>query len=179
MSEYTERRDTGSSDEKSSQLELSELELELVAFFVTTAQAFGLPKSIGEIYGLFFGSDRPLAMDDVIEKLKISKGSASQGIRFLRSINALTLVYQQGDRRDHFSPELSLRRIADGFLRERILPELKNGSDRLSQIKNKLDSDAPHIGDRIQSIEIWSRKAKLLVPFVSKYLGDKRVPKVI
>lgn len=152
---------------------LSEVESELIAFFVNAAQAFGLPKSYGEIYGLYFASEQPLALDHVVEKLQISKGSASQGIRFLRSINALNPTYFPGDRRDHFTPELSLRHIADGFIRERVIPELRQGTDRLAYAQNRLREDDHATYERIQSIKTWTKKANLLFPIVSKFLGDK------
>ena len=56
---------------------ISDLESELILFFVNAAQAIGLPKSYGEIYGLYYASDEPLTLDEVIERLQISKGSAS------------------------------------------------------------------------------------------------------
>ena len=148
---------------------ISDPERELIAFFVNAAQSIGLPKSYGEIYGLFFASAYPLALDEVIHKLQISKGSASQGIRFLKSINALNSTYQPGDRRDHYTAETSLRRIADGFIKERMIPQLKDGTERLKQIK--LDGSNSHLQERISSIQNWSKKAEMLFPIVSKFLG--------
>lgn len=156
---------------------LSDIERELIAFFVNAAQAVGLPKSYGEIYGLFFASEQPLALDHVIERLQISKGSASQGIRFLKSINALNPTYLPGDRRDHFTAETSLRRIADGFIKQTIIPQLKDGTDRLKQIE--LDSDNAHLAERISSIRTWSKKATLLFPVVSKFLGTAEKTKIL
>lgn len=151
---------------------ISDLERELIAFFVNAAQAFGLPKSIGEIYGLYFASEAPLALDDVVERLQISKGSASQGIRFLKEINALIPHYLPGDRRDHYFPETSLRRIADGFIRQRIRPQLKDGAQRLKEIaKQNSDSPGAIVTDRIDTISAWTKKADLLFPVVSKFLG--------
>ncbi len=165
--------------EQTSDLEprISVIEKELIAFFVNAAQAVGLPKSVGEIYGLFFSSAQPLALDHVIDRLQISKGSASQGIRFLKSINALNPAYLPGDRRDHHVAETSLRRIADGFIRQRIRPELKDGAARLKELaKQQQSSDLdPKISDlvssRIDTITSWTKKADLLFPFVSKFLG--------
>ena len=151
---------------------LSDIERELIAYFVNAAQAFGLPKSFGEIYGLFFSSEHPLALDHVVEQLQISKGSASQGIRFLKSINALNPAYLPGDRRDHFTPELSLRRIADGFIRQRIRPELKDGADRLKEIaRQSAVAPGATVQDRIDTITSWTKKADFLFPIVSKFLG--------
>lgn len=153
---------------------LSELERELIAFFVNAAQAFGLPKSVGEIYGLYFASEAPLALDDVVTRLQISKGSASQGIRFLKDINALVPHYLAGDRRDHYLPETSLRRIADGFISQRIRPQLKDGAARLKLLKASTgESSSAIVHDRIDTIAAWTKKADLLFPVVSKFLGSK------
>jgi len=159
---------------------LTDIERELIDFFVNAAQSFGLPKSYGEIYGLFFASGRPLALDDVIERLRISKGSASQGIRFLRGINALVLNYLPGDRRDHFVAEMSLRRIADGFIKERIRPQLADGADRLKSLQGQYGKAdlAPH-RERLRTIESWRKKGELLLPFVSKFLSDKEKGRVV
>ena len=43
-----------------------------VDFFVSFVQVFGLPKSIGQIYGLLFVSADPLPMDDIVSQLGIS-----------------------------------------------------------------------------------------------------------
>ncbi|MDQ8180818.1 hypothetical protein [Pelagicoccus sp. SDUM812005] len=152
----------------------------IIAYFVNAAQAFGIPKSIGEIYGLFFATDAPLALDDVIEQLQISKGSASQGIRFLRSINALNPTYIPGDRRDHFKAETSLRRIADGLIKERIKPQLASGAEQLKAIQNQTrKTELGEYQDQLATIRTWSKKADLVLPFVSKFLGDKSKPTVI
>lgn len=156
------------------------MERELIAFFVNAAQAFGLPKSYGEIYGLYFASEQPLALDDVIERLQISKGSASQGIRFLKEINALNTVYQPGNRKDYHTAEMSLRRIADGFLRQRITPQLKDGNQRLAHLRKEYtDKELGCIKDKLNNIEAWSKKANLILPVVSKFLGPKKETSIV
>ena len=155
------------------------MEKELILFFVSAAQSLGLPRSYGEIYGLFFSSDQPLALDHVMERLQISKGSASQGIRFLKSINALNPSYIPGDRRDHHIAETSLRRIADGFIRERLSPQLKDGSTRLAAIlKEYPEAKKGPLPEKIATIQSWSKKGQMLLPVISKFLGPKTENKV-
>ncbi len=156
------------------QTPISDIEREIIAFFVNAAQSIGLPKSYGEIYGLFFASEHPLALDEVINKLQISKGSASQGIRFLKSINALNAIYLPGDRRDHYVAETSLRLIADGLINQKIAPQLREGIERLKSLKNQYEpSELAPLKSKIKNIDLWNKKAELLLPFVSKYLGPK------
>ncbi|MGE9296633.1 MAG: GbsR/MarR family transcriptional regulator, partial [Puniceicoccales bacterium] len=65
---------------------LSELESETVAIFVRIVQALGLPRSVGQIYGLIYISPHPVCMDELVSRLGISLGSASQGLRQLRTL---------------------------------------------------------------------------------------------
>src|ERR1051326_8723007 len=78
---------------------LNALETEIIDFFVQLSRLLGQPRSLAEIYGLLFISARPMAMDDLIERLRLSKGSASQGLKFLRNAGAVRMVYVAGDRR--------------------------------------------------------------------------------
>ena len=80
-----------------------------IDLFLHAANTFGLPKSYGQIYGLLFCRDQPLAMDEVMELLEISKGSASQGLRALRQLGAVTSVFEPGDRKERFLAESRLK----------------------------------------------------------------------
>lgn len=160
---------------KTSQATISELEVEIINLFVHYAQMLNLPKSIGEIYGLLFCSEVPLSLDVIVDRLSISKGSASQGLRFLKSINAVSVVYIAGDRRDHYSPETHLRRLADGFLRERIRPHLETGRIRLERIESHLkerEADE-NLVQRLQQLKKWSSKAHRLLPVMLAFIGGK------
>lgn len=64
-------------------------ERECVDFFADVVGVLGVPRSIGQIYGLLFASPRPLSFTDITEKLDISRGSASQGLKALRDLGAI------------------------------------------------------------------------------------------
>src|ERR1035441_8765355 len=117
-----------------SAVRLSLLETEIIAFFVQLSRLLGQPRSLAELYGLLFISGRPLAMDDLIERLQLSKGSASQGLKFLRNIGAVRMVYMAGERRVHYEAVAELRNLASRFLRDQIVPHLDNGQARLDRI---------------------------------------------
>ena len=70
----------------------SELELEAIDYFVRFMSLLGMPRSVGEIYGLLYFSPDPLSMDVIAAKLGISIGSASQGLRTLRSLKAVKVT---------------------------------------------------------------------------------------
>ena len=73
-----------------------------------------------------------------MELLQISKGSASQGLRALRQLGAVSSNYATGDRKERFVAEIRLRKLVRGFLREHADPHLEKGGARLNQIKELL-----------------------------------------
>ena len=64
-------------------------ERECVSFFADVVGVLGVPRSLGQIYGLLFASPRPLSFTDIVGKLDISRGSASQGLKALRELGAI------------------------------------------------------------------------------------------
>ena len=72
------------------------LEIEAIEMFINFLRIIGLQKSIGEIYGLLFVSAKPLSMDDIMNRLDISLGAASQGLKLLRGLGAVKAVYSPG-----------------------------------------------------------------------------------
>src|SRR4051812_18667237 len=102
-------------------------ERECVEFFADFVQVLGVPRSIGQIYGLLFSSPEPLSFTDIAERLDISKGSASQGLQSLRALGAVVSVSGENDRRERFEPELGIRKLVSGVLRERVEPVITDG----------------------------------------------------
>jgi DNA-binding transcriptional regulator GbsR (MarR family) len=154
---------------------LNELETQVIDLFVQLSRLLGQPRSLAEIYGLLFISARPLAMDDLIERLAMSKGSASQGLRFLRSVGAVRTVYVPGDRRVHYEAVAELRNLAARFLKDHIVPHLDNGLDRLDRIavmvKQLPAADRARVNARVTMLHSWEKKSRRFLPLVVKILG--------
>jgi DNA-binding transcriptional regulator GbsR (MarR family) len=104
-----------------------------IDLFVRLSRVLGQPRSFGEIYGLLFISPQPLAMDNLTERLDLSKGPASQGLKFPRNLGAVRTIAVPGDRRVHYEAVAELRSLAGGFLHNRIEPHLAEGEESNAQ----------------------------------------------
>jgi len=195
-----------------------------VAFFSEVVQVVGVPKSIGQIYGLLYSSREPLSFSDIVECLEISKGSASQGLQFLRLLGAVKVaeakqhavsskresgsadakpstlsleLYAGGveplfanshlhshsqsaaPHRVTYEPELSLRRLVGGLLRERLDPLLTKGKTRFECLRMAAriaESDAQRefqLG-RLERLGTWQRQATLIMPVFKTLLAASR-----
>ncbi|QHI70171.1 GbsR/MarR family transcriptional regulator [Tichowtungia aerotolerans] len=156
------------------QTTLTELEQEIVDIFVRMAGVLNLPRSVGELYGLLFISPSPLCINDCMEKLGISKGSTSQGLKILRSFGAVKTVYVPGERRDYFEAESGLRKIVTGFVNEQIRPHLEGGNERMGRLEELVrvsDSEQKEFfADRIDRLKGWQKRANLLLPFALNFI---------
>lgn len=156
---------------------LSPLQQQVVDFFVDGVRVLGLPRSLGEIYGLLFISTKPLSLDDLVRDLGISKGSASQGLRTLRTLGAVREAVGIADRRTYYEPAVELKRLVGGFIREQVRPHLDSGKSKLRHIADTaaLTSDPierEFYGDRIERLESWMKRGGQVLPILQKMLGQ-------
>ena len=155
----------------------AELERELVAIFSDLADLFGNPPSHGAIYGLLFSSETPLSMEEIVSRLGISKGSASQGLRHLEEFGAVTRFRGNGDRTHQYAARLELKPLLSGFIRSRLVPRLSANAERLARLQELLpqlpDPSRSTAEGRLQRITAWHKRAATFLPLAQKLLqGD-------
>ncbi len=157
-------------------LQLNAVEIETIQIFVQFSRALGQPRSVAEIYGLLFISHEPLSMDTLIERLNLSKGSASQGLKYLQDLGAVQIVYVAGERRSHYKAVAELRNLAARFLRQQILTHFEGSNSRLDHIAvqaQKLSGEQrKHAVARIKMLRSWGKNLRRVLPFVLKIVGN-------
>ncbi len=153
----------------------SSVESEVIGLFVELSRLLGQPRSYAEIYGLLFISPGALTMDDIIERLQLSKGSASQGLRFLNQLGAVRAVYIPGDRRTHYEAVAELKSLTSRFLRDNVVPHLDSGLERLDRIneltKGLSSKERQHVAARIKLLQSWERNGRRVLPILARILG--------
>jgi len=149
-----------------------EFEIQVVDFFVGAADLLGVPKSVAAIYGTVFASPVPLSFAEIEARLKISKGSISQGLRVLREVGALKEVSSASDRAERFTPDLELRKLVARFIESRLEKQLDSGSARLTALAKAVPrgSNADQLRLRLGSLSDWHRKGRTLLPVVRTFL---------
>jgi hypothetical protein len=159
----------------------NEFQYECSVLFGELVNALGIPRSVGEIYGVLFASPMPMSFSDVVECLGISKGSASQGLQLLRSLGAINLSSErQATVNSHptyrattYEAELSLRQLMTGVLRERIAPLAALGAERQTRLCKLAAGSDFHL-NRVRQLETWRLRLKAMLPMLSALLGPKK-----
>lgn len=160
--------------QKSQQQNLSDLEIEAIEMFINFLKLIGLPKTVGEIYGLLFAAPEPLAMDDLMQRLNISLGAASQGLKLLRSFGAVKVAYVPGSRKDYYVADLELSRFATIFIKEELQPRITTAVERIRRMEamsSRLDADERRqVGVKIERLKHWLEKGQKMLPWILKFL---------
>lgn len=94
--------------------------------------SFGLNRFIAQLYAVLYLSDKPLSLDDLVERLGVSKGSISLNIRELEKWGAVRNVWVKGSRRDFYEANLDVKKIIGNKIKAGI-------HKRASEVSNMLD----------------------------------------
>lgn len=158
-----------------------EFQRECVAFFSDLVDVLGVPRSVGQIYGLLFASPVPLRFTDIAERLAISRGSASQGLHALRLLGAVRTTSQDNGsgHRELFEPELGLRKLFGGVLREKVNPIVAQGGGKVTRLRDTASRTTdPKLRKfqkaRVDQLDTWRRQVRLILPLLTTILEPGR-----
>ncbi len=80
---------------------------------------WGFPKAMGAIYGAIYLSPDPVTLDELVDRVGVSKGAVSTNVRKLERLNMVHKQIKVGDRKDYYIPEPNFWKVLQGVLRQR------------------------------------------------------------
>ena len=92
----------------------------------------------GQIYALLFLNDEPLSLDEISEKLGVSKSNVSINIRFLEKYKLVRKVWVKGSRKDYYSAERTYpKKVIRDFL-EKIRFTMKDAITTIERTRSQV-----------------------------------------
>ncbi len=91
---------------------LDDVEEEFVGLWRRMSALWGISPTMAEIHGLLYITDAALSMDDIMQRLGISRGNVSMNLSKLAEWGLIRRVHRRGDRRDYYE---SLRDVWEMF----------------------------------------------------------------
>lgn len=147
----------------------------LMALCVRLCLLLGLPKSIGLIYGAVFASPKPVEAGQICRKLKISRGSVSQGLRFLKELGAIRSEGLNGGRAEHFVAEDHLRGAIENFVLKKMSPAMEEIGHEIKHLEKIMATgENQSLSAKLEVLRRWHGHGKLLFPLITGFL--KTIP---
>ncbi len=112
---------------------LEKVRQEFVAQWGSLGKAWGINPTMAQIHALLMTSLEPLSTDQVMEKLRISRGNAHGNLRDLAGWGLIRSVIRPGERKELFAAEKDVWRMFCVVTRERRRREIEPGLELLKR----------------------------------------------
>ncbi len=135
---------------------------------------FGFSKVMGQLFGVLMLSPEPLSLDDLVERLGISKANVSTTMRTMEHMGLVREVWIRDDRRKFYRAESDFWQILTNILRSRELRDVNQALHVLDDSAQRLQEAIPDMEpedrrlaeyylDRLSQLQEFFRLAQLLL----------------
>jgi len=149
------------------------------------SEYFGFSKVMGQLYGALLMSPRPLCLDDLMDRLDISKASVSMNMRTLEHMGMVRQVWVRGrgDRRKFYEAETAFWQIISNILAgremrdvDRALAVMTKNAERLSATISSMNAEdreqAQLYLERIAQMQALFKFAQLIITTILAQVSE-------
>lgn len=144
---------------------------EFARFAGELAESFSFNRSVGQIYGLLYLQESPLSLEDIGQRLSMSKGNASINIRLLESWGAVRSVSVVGSRKDFYEANRDIKQVALRRVREGLAKRLDRAEEQLTRLHKNGNGAPPAAVKRIQELQSLIAKARKAMGFITQWVS--------
>ena len=153
-------------------MNLSEARQQFISSWGAFGTQWGMNRTMAQIHALLLISTKPITQDDIMEELSISRGNVNMNIRELISWNLVERVILPGERKEFFTAEKDIWKVATQIVKERKKRELDPMLKLLGQLENvegdKKDKDVKQFTDMIGDIKKLGTQADKMLDVLIK-----------
>lgn len=138
-------------------MKLSEAKQQFISSWGAFGTQWGINRTMAQIHALLLVSVNPLTQDEIMEELSISRGNVNMNIRELVGWGLVDRVIISGERKEYFTAEKDIWKVATQIIKERKKRELDPMIKLLTQLENvegdKKDKEIQQFTQTIGSIK--------------------------
>jgi DNA-binding transcriptional regulator GbsR (MarR family) len=127
----------------------------------------GLPRIAGRLIGFLLLHDSAFSLDELAERLQVSKASVSTNARLLEQSGALERISVPGDRRDYY-------RMGPGALERTLRTAQRRWRAMMETFDETMRSLPPEMEAGRRRLEEANRFHELMIEGVERVLGEWR-----
>ncbi|MEM7187025.1 MAG: MarR family transcriptional regulator, partial [Bacteroidota bacterium] len=120
-------------------MEFKEAKQKFIGTWGAFGSLWGINKAMAQIHALLFISPEPLAMEDIMDELGISRGNTSMNLRGLMDWGIVHKVNVPGERKEYFESEKDVVELTRIIAKERSRRELQPTIKTLKEVSNIKD----------------------------------------
>jgi DNA-binding transcriptional regulator GbsR (MarR family) len=153
-------------------MKLEEAQQQFIASWGAFGTYWGINRTMAQIHALLMISPDSLSQDDIMTRLNISRGNVNMNIRDLIDWGLVTRVIKPGERKEFFSAEKDIWKVAKQIVKERKKRELDPMLHLLDQLDDiegdKNEKEAKQFSDTINGIRRFGHQADKMLDSLVK-----------
>lgn len=158
-------------------MEYQEAKHQFLQTWGTLGGQWGINRTMAQVHALLMISPDPVDTDYIMEELKISRGNANMNLRGLVDWGLIQRVYLPGERKDFYSAEKDVWKIAVTVAKERRKREIEpmrnqiKGLDKVSGSTKEIEHFNKLVGDIYKVTGELDQLIELLLKAESMWLS--------
>ena len=153
-------------------MNLLEAKHQFIASWGAFGTQWGINRTMAQIHALLMVSAEPITQDDIMEQLNISRGNVNMNIRDLITWGLVDRILLSGERKEYFSAEKNIWKVATQIIKERKKRELDPMMKLLATLENIdgdiKDKDVKQFIDTVSGIRKFGKKADQMLDVMTK-----------
>ncbi len=117
-------------------MKLAEAKQQFISSWGAFGTQWGINRTMAQIHALLLVSAQPITQDEMMEELSISRGNVNMNIRELIGWGLVDRVIIAGERKEYFTAEKDIWKVATKIIKERKKRELDPMIKLLSQLEH-------------------------------------------
>jgi len=119
---------------------IEDIRNDLIHVIGEKAEKFGFSRIAGQLEGLLLFSKEPMSLDEMAERLEVSKASISTNIRFLERWKVVRKVYHRGARKNFYEIRGNIWEIETEILSTIVKDEIERVRETISKSETDLNA---------------------------------------
>ena len=141
---------------------------------------WGINRSMARIHALLLATKEPLGLEEITERLEISRGNASMCLKELRHWGVIRRVHLTGERRDYYIAETDVWSMLFRIASERKKREFDPALSALREVLESTESEDDLVKERLGELEEILRAAdRLLLRFLASEEASRAMLKFL
>ena len=153
-------------------MKLAEAKEQFINSWGAFGTQWGINRTMAQIHALLLVSPKPLTQDEMMEELSISRGNVNMNIRELISWNLVDRIILPGERKEYFTAEKDIWKVATLIIKERKKRELDPMLRLLGQLQqvdaDKKDKEVKQFIEMVSSIRKLGTQADKILDTMVK-----------
>jgi DNA-binding transcriptional regulator GbsR (MarR family) len=145
---------------------IEDLRNDLIHVIGEKAEKFGFARIAGQLEGLLLFTNHPMSLDEMAERLEVSKGSVSMNIRLLERWKVVRKVYHKGARKNFYEIRGNIWEVETEIMSTIVKDEIERVKNLMSTCETDLNTIRRKTKEENEEINFFQQRLSEITDYI-------------